>query len=89
MKRSNYIIQHEDDNTILLHDIGPWDIYLTITNDAENVVNDLTQEQRRKKVAYIDSDGLLTRLLIKDGKFEAFGLGNDDVINIFFDKGLS
>ncbi len=69
MKRSNYIIHSETDNQILITDIGPWDVYLTVTNNAENVVNDLTDIQKQKQVFYNDSEGTISQLMIEDGKF--------------------
>jgi len=55
---------------LLIRDLGPWDEYLTVTNAAEWVVEDLLgrgkllQDQR---LFYYDSEGELAELL-HDGK---------------------
>ena len=72
MKRSNVIIKSETEDEILLIDCGPWDTYLTITNDAENVINDLTNEQKNKRIYYIDSDNTISQLLVTNGEFVGF-----------------
>jgi len=60
-------------DAVILRDVGrPWDRFLTITNDAENVVDKLFKERELKpgqRLLYFDSDNELTELLIKDGKF--------------------
>ena len=72
MKRSNYVINSEDENQIVLKDLGPWDQYLTITNDAENIIEELSAEQKEKIIYYFDSNSVLTELLVLDGKLKGF-----------------
>ena len=88
MKRSNYVIERETEYEIVLHDIGPWDIFLTITNDAENIISALSPEQKNKRVFYYDSENVLTELVIINDDFSHFrDISNP--LNVFFDKGLS
>jgi len=70
--RSNYRIIYEDEYKIILKDLGPHDIYPTITNDAENVIQDLEHEQKLKLIYYMGSDGIKTRLITNDDKFIGF-----------------
>lgn len=73
----NYAIVERGDS-LVLKDLGPWDRYPTITNDAESVVErllstgDLAPEQR---LFYFDSDGHLDEILVKDGRFAGFAPG--------------
>jgi len=74
MTKSNYLQAYSDDKRVILRDIGPWDMYRTITNDAENVVK---QEHENglgdKLLYYYDSDGALTELVHDGaGKFKRF-----------------
>lgn len=74
--RSNYDIEEDLPTHIVLNDCGPWDQYLTITNDAEGVIADLKHTGRLaagKRVFYYDSEGDFSELIIKDGKFAGFG----------------
>ena len=73
-KRSNYKILHKDERVLLLKDVGPWDTYLTITNDAERVVSEILamEDLGNRRLEYIDSEGDRIRILIKDGKFDRF-----------------
>jgi hypothetical protein len=53
-------------SVIVLQDLGPWDVYKTITNDAENVVSYLYKSGMlappTKQIVYFDSDGEATEL---------------------------
>ena len=71
-RRSNYSVVKSDAEKIILRDIGPWDQYLTITNDAENVIEDLSPVLHGRRVLYYDSEGELTELRHKDGVFTGF-----------------
>jgi len=71
-RRSNYRIIRETFCEIELVDLGPHDIYLTITNDAENIIADLDIDQRSKVITYKDSDGLICQLLTDGNKFTGF-----------------
>lgn len=59
---------------IVLEDVGPWDRYMTITNAAESVVEEVNQRYGigKRRLFYYDSSDELTELLVKDGKFAGF-----------------
>lgn len=77
-RRSNYKVIEITASHILLKDIGPWDQHLSITNDAENVVADMTphletMDGRRRRLLYLDSEGVATELKVgSDGMFQTF-----------------
>ena len=78
--KSNYSIADLDYNNegdLLIHDLGPWDKYRTITNDAHNVVFELIEKghftkQYGRRLFYRDSDGLIHEMVIRNGKFHGF-----------------
>lgn len=77
--KSNFTILHNSPEVIVLQDLGPWDHFKTITNDAENVIKYLHKSGRlvppTKQVVYADSDGEPTRLLHDGaGNFTGFGI---------------
>ena len=72
MRRSNYSIVRQDKEQIVLSDDGPWDQHPTITNDAENVIEDLRPVLNGRRVLYYDSEGELTELCHQDGVFKGF-----------------
>jgi hypothetical protein len=45
--KSNFTIIHNSPEVIVLQDLGPWDTYKTITNDAEAVVQYLSLSVKR------------------------------------------
>ena len=60
---------------LVIRDIGPWDKHLTVTNDAEGVVDELLKMGTLKpgqRLFYIDSECVLDEILVKDGKFARF-----------------
>jgi hypothetical protein len=57
---------------ILLRDLGPWDLFPTVTNDAENVVKRLAPDIGSRRLFYFDSEGELGELVIAGGKFAGF-----------------
>ena len=66
---------------LVIKDLGPWDSFSTVTNDAENVVEKLFQEghlKRHQRLLYIDSENQLGELLIVDGKFKGFAFVDPD-----------
>ena len=63
--RSNFTIISTAPDVIVLQDLGPWDHFSTITNDAEAVVKYLFksgQATGTKQIIYYDSDGETTKL---------------------------
>ena len=58
MKRSNYIVVLKCESQVLIRDLGPWENYLSVTNDVENVVKELLIHGTIKpgmRLLYIDS----------------------------------
>lgn len=76
MATANYSIVKESSKYVVLNDLGPWDKFLTITNDAENVVKTLKPILLGRRLYYYDSDGDLSELKINGGgKFVGFATG--------------
>jgi len=79
MNRSaNYVIVAVGPDRIVIRDVGPWHEYMTVTNDAENVVRELTVQDllpAGRRLFYYDSDGRLDEILVKDGTFVGFAPG--------------
>lgn len=40
-RKANYTIVASDRNQVIIQDVGPWDQYLSVTNDAKNIVKEL------------------------------------------------
>lgn len=60
---------------LIIRDVGPWDRFFTITNAAEQVVEELRAKGHLpdgRRLLYYDSEGNLDEILIKDGKFDEF-----------------
>lgn len=76
MRDPRFQIEDIASDYILIRDIGPWDVYPTITNAAERVVEMLKPILKdREQIRYIDSCGSEdVYLRIKDGKFVGFGI---------------
>lgn len=75
MRRANYDIAKQMPEAITLRDLGPWDKFLTITNAAEDVVEELVRQgilNEGQRLLYYDSEGELTELIHKNGKFSGF-----------------
>ena len=71
-RNANFEIASQADDRLVLRDLGPWNMHLTITNDAEHVVEALAPTLHGRRLFYYDSEGELTELLVKDGKFAGF-----------------
>jgi len=70
--KPNYEIVGEHDHHVLIIDVGPWDKHKTVTNGVEEVIAELLPTLNGRHLAYIDSNGDLAEILIKDGKFNGF-----------------
>lgn len=57
--KSNYALLSITDTEVLIEDLGPWDQYATVTNDAEAVVAELHKLGKLgpRRLFYLDSDG--------------------------------
>lgn len=75
---SNYRIMRDDGTfktPLVIADVGPWDQFLSVTNDAENVVRELVASGRLpegRRLLYYDSAGYLDEILIKNGELDGF-----------------
>lgn len=67
----------ESRDAVLIRDLGPWDKHLTVTNDAEWVVEHLASMLEGRRLFYIDSSGAKDELVVKDGKFAGFAPGGE------------
>lgn len=61
---ANYSVVQDTPEKLVLQDLGPWNRHLTITNDAENVTNELRQRLHGRKLFYYDSEGELTEIVV-------------------------
>lgn len=71
-RHSNFSIVRSNATELVLRDVGPWNQYLTITNDASHVVEYFADVLRGRRLLYYDSGGELTELLVQDGRFAGF-----------------
>ena len=70
---ANFSIIEVTQRSVVLRDLGPWDIFPTITNDAPNVVRRVRHVLRGRRLFYWDSMGELTELCLTDNcKFREF-----------------
>lgn len=73
MRTANYRVEYEDETSVTIRDLGPWDEHPTVTNDAERVVRDLHgMGLQCRRLYYYDSGGQLDELL-HDGHGEFLG----------------
>lgn len=76
MRRSaQYVIVEDTDTALVIRDVGPWDMYLTVTNAAEEVVEELAPRLKGRRLFYYDSDGNKDELVVRDGIFVGFAPG--------------
>ena len=73
---ANYRVLAQDKASVLIQDIGPWDQFLSVTNDVEHVVKVLAASLAGRDLFYLDSDREQAQILIKDGKFAGFKIGD-------------
>jgi hypothetical protein len=60
---------------VVIRDLGPWDKYLTVTNDAANIVEDLIRAGELRtgmRLFYYDSEGELGEILVRGGYVAGF-----------------
>lgn len=74
LRRANYQIESSDQHKLVIRDIGPWDKCPTVTNDADNVVEDLVRMLAGRRLFCYDSEGEFAELMITNEKFCGFGL---------------
>ena len=69
------ISKNEPHQPLYIRDVGPWDRYLTVTNDAEWVVEQLASQgfiPPGRRLLYKDSEGEWGEILVKDRVFAGF-----------------
>ena len=76
-RKANYLIEVLTAERIVLRDVGPWDKYMTITNAADTVIEEVEQQIGigNRRVFYTDSEGEWTELLVEGGRFAGFAPG--------------
>ena len=72
MNSAKYEVVSRDGEKVVLRDVGPWDRHPTITNDAEQVVEDVSAWAGGRRILYYDSDGELTELRHEGTKLTGF-----------------
>lgn len=71
--KARYKIIEETDDYILIKDLCPWDQYMTVTNDAEEVVAEIAPILNGRRLEYIDSEGRRDQLIVSNGRFIGYG----------------
>jgi len=69
------IVKNAPREPLYLRDLGPWEECLTVTNDAERVVNQLVGQgylPPGRRLIVCDSEGEWDEFLVKDGAFAGF-----------------
>lgn len=70
---ANYKIIDDNPKYLLIEDVGPWDAYRSVTNDADSVVWELRGGLNQRPLYYVDTLGSISRLdYDKDYKFLDF-----------------
>ena len=74
--RANFDVERDvPGEPLVIRDLGPWNRFMTITNDAEAVVEVLVERgslPAGRRLFYRDSDGRLDEIVIREGKFWSF-----------------
>lgn len=74
-RKSNYKIVGNTEDRILIADLGPWDEFVSVTNNAENVLEELIKAgvmSVHHRLFYLDSEGECAEILHKLGIFRGF-----------------
>lgn len=75
MANARYQIVNQNDKSVTIRDLGPWNMYPTVTNLAEEVVAELFEQKVLtpfKRLFYFDSEGELDEITHKNGRFTGF-----------------
>ncbi len=74
-RSSDFEVVHDESNdkSLVIRDLDRGG--MSVTNDAENVVECLAGELRGRRLFYYDSNGQLDELVVADGKFVGFAPG--------------
>ncbi len=74
-QEAHYEIVRTTREMILLRDLGPWDRYMTITNAAESVIEEVKYycSTINRRIFYFDSEGELTEIKLDErGRLAGF-----------------
>lgn len=78
----NFGIVSQQPGGVIIRDLGPWNKFPTITNDAERVLWRVKAEyglEDSQQLFYYDSDGELTEIRHYKGTFKGFAPVNDNL----------
>ena len=79
LRKTNYqVMSQMPAGPVIIKDLGPWDQYLSVTNGAEDVVEELYAKgilTDGRQLLYYDSEMQLDEITHKDGKFTGFKAG--------------
>ena len=78
-RQTNYEVVEKTSGRVVIRDLGPWDKYMTVTNAAEEVVNELVAVRtliQGDRLFYFDSSGELDEIVIERLRFAGFKAGN-------------
>ena len=76
--KSSFEISRDDFNGLIIQDTGHADGKMSVTNDAENVVEHLVMTGKLshgQRLFYYDSEGDLSELVVENGRFVGFKTG--------------
>lgn len=74
-RRANYKIERRTPVAIVIRDIGPWSLWMTVTNAAEETVAELLADGELppgRRLFYLDSEGEPGELKVSEGRFAGF-----------------
>lgn len=74
-RRANYEIVNATSDFLTIRDLGPWDQYMTVTNAAEEVLQELIEKNilhEGQRLLYYDSENNLDEIEWKNGRFVGF-----------------
>ena len=77
-RQPQYEIVERLADSVTIRDVGPWDRFMTVTNGAEAVVDELVQSgiiREGQRLFYYDSENILDEIVVKQGRFAGFKPG--------------
>jgi hypothetical protein len=75
LRRARYEVVRTMPEAVLIRDLGPHDQFLTVTNAAEEVVEEMYAAETLKpgqRLFYYDSEGDVDEIVHEDGRFVGF-----------------
>lgn len=75
MRKPSFVVVSRSQTALTIKDVGPWDIFPSVTNSAEEVVEDLLTTgflMPGMQLFYYDSEGVLDEILIMENRFAGF-----------------